>query len=236
MIYITGDVHCPIDVKKLNTKMFPEQKKMTKDDFLIVCGDMGIVWSYPDKDGYCSDLYWQKWFKNKNFTTLFVDGNHENFDMLSTFPIVDFKGGKAHKISENVYHLMRGEIFEIDGISIFAFGGASSHDKEYRKEGESWWPEELPNKQEMDNGLKNLKNHNNRVNVIISHCLPTSVQEKVNGSNEYESDKLTDYFDTIRNLVDFDCWFSGHYHQDILVETPFVCVYNEILQLKKYLT
>jgi len=70
MIYITGDVHCPHDVHKLTTKMWPEQKILTKNDYLIVCGDMGIVW-----DGSASDTYWQNWFNKKPFTTLFIDGN-----------------------------------------------------------------------------------------------------------------------------------------------------------------
>jgi len=38
MIYVTGDIHCPIDISKLNTKNFPIQRKMTKSDYLInVC-------------------------------------------------------------------------------------------------------------------------------------------------------------------------------------------------------
>ena len=48
MIFITGDVHCDYDVHKLNTHNWTKQKELTKNDYLIVCGDMGIVWSYPD--------------------------------------------------------------------------------------------------------------------------------------------------------------------------------------------
>ena len=58
--------------------------------------------------------------------------------MLNEFQRVDFFGGKAHKISEKIYHLIRGEIYNIDGRKIFAFGGASSHDKIYRKENSVW--------------------------------------------------------------------------------------------------
>ena len=35
---------------------------------------------------------------------------------------------KFYKIRPSVVHLMRGQIFEIGGKSIFTFGGASSHD------------------------------------------------------------------------------------------------------------
>ena len=122
MIYITGDCHA--DWRKFSTESFPEQKDMTRDDFVIVCGDFGL---WHDNS---TEQWWFKWFEEKNFTLLFVDGNHENFDRLygDEFEVVDFHGGKAHKIRENIYHLMRGYIFELEGKKFFAFGGASSHD------------------------------------------------------------------------------------------------------------
>lgn len=127
MIYITGDTHIPVDIGKLSTKNFPEQKEMTKNDYVIICGDFGGVW-----DGSNEEKYWIKWLKNKNFTTLFIDGNHENFEKLYNLPIVEFSGGIVHKVEEGIYHLMRGEIYTIDNKNLFVFGGASSHDKEFR--------------------------------------------------------------------------------------------------------
>lgn len=110
MIYITGDTHIPVDIQKLAVKRFPEQKEMTKNDYVIICGDFGGVW-----DGSNEEKYWIKWLKNKNFATLFIDGNHENFDMLYSLPTVDFCGGTAHKVDNGIYHLIRGEIYTIDG-------------------------------------------------------------------------------------------------------------------------
>ena len=46
MIYITGDCHS--NFERFNTRNFPEQKEMTKDDYVIICGDFGGVWN---KDG-----------------------------------------------------------------------------------------------------------------------------------------------------------------------------------------
>ena len=121
-VYITGDCHG--DFRKFSTDSFPEQKGLSRDDFVIVCGDFGL-W-HDTKD----ERYWLNWLQSKPFTLLFVDGNHENFDRLYSdeFPIIDFHGGKVHKIRENVYHLMRGHVFELCGKKFFAFGGASSHD------------------------------------------------------------------------------------------------------------
>ncbi len=41
MIYVTGDTHIPIDIGKLSEDRFAEQCCMTKDDYLIICGDFG---------------------------------------------------------------------------------------------------------------------------------------------------------------------------------------------------
>ena len=132
MIYITGDTHIPVDIGKLSVKRFPEQKEMTKRDYVIICGDFGGVW-----DGSNEEKYWIKWLKSKNFTTLFIDGNHENFEMLYNLPTVDFGGSIAHKVDDGIYHLIRGEVYNIDGKKFFVFGGASSHDKELRTEGKN---------------------------------------------------------------------------------------------------
>lgn len=112
MIFVTGDCHG--EFLKLSGSSFPEQNEMTKDDIVIICGDFGAVW---DCDGASiMEKYWLNWLNEKPFTTVFVDGNHENFDRLnSEFEVVDFHGGKAHRIKESVYHLMRREIFEFEG-------------------------------------------------------------------------------------------------------------------------
>ena len=77
MIYVTGDTHANIDIAKLNTTKFPQQKELTKNDFVIICGDFGLCW-----DGSHREMWWQDWLTAKNFTTLWIDGNHENFDRL----------------------------------------------------------------------------------------------------------------------------------------------------------
>lgn len=221
MIYITGDTHIPIDIKKLSAKKFPEQKNLTKKDYVIICGDFGGVW-----DGSVEEKYWISWLKEKSFTTLFVDGNHENFDMLSNLPEEEFCGGKIHKVDEGIYHLMRGMIYNMDGKKIFTFGGASSHDKEYRKEGESWWKEEMPNEIDYVTARKNLEAHNNKVDYIITHCAPTSIQQML--SIQYSADELTEFLEEVKNTVSYKKWFFGHYHSDIVLDEKHICTYYGI--------
>ena len=82
MIYVTGDCHG--NFQKFSTEQFPEQQKLTKDDYVIVCGDFGGVWNYEKESN--NEKYWLDWLNDKPFTTLFVDGNHENFDRLYNYP------------------------------------------------------------------------------------------------------------------------------------------------------
>ena len=123
MIFVTGDIHA--NPSRFSIDSFPEQKEMTKDDYAIICGDFGLLW---DKEQSKREKYWIDWLSQKFFTTLFVDGNHENFDRLNAFPIENWHGGNVHRISDSIFHLMRGEMFDLCGASIFAFGGARSHD------------------------------------------------------------------------------------------------------------
>ena len=224
VIYITGDTHIPVDIQKLATKRFPEQKEMTKNDYLIICGDVGGVW-----DGSNEEKYWIKWLKNKNFTTLFVDGNHENFDKLSSLPVIDFCGATAHKVDDGIYHLMRGSIYTIDNKTFFTFGGASSHDKECRKEGKNWWKEELPTNDEYENAEDALSMHNWAVDYIITHCAPNSIQRNI--SPMYQENELTDFFEKINHKLKFKQWFFGHYHIDKKITDKHICVFNEIIYI-----
>lgn len=221
MIYITGDLHIPIDIGKLTTKNFPEQKNLSKSDFLIICGDFGGVWN-----GSNEDLYWQKWFDKKNFTTLFVDGNHENFDLLKTYPEVSFHGATAHKINDSLFHIKRGQILELESKTFFVFGGASSHDKAHRTEGKNWWREELPTEDEIESAKRALDKHNKKVDYIVTHCTATSVQNMVNSS--YERNILTDFFEEVNTAVTFEKWFFGHYHKDKIIDEKHIALFNKL--------
>ena len=122
------------------------------------------------------------WLEEKSYTTLFVDGNHENFDRLNAYPMEEWHGGKVHKIRPSVLHLMRGQIFNICDKKVFTFGGASSHDISdgildtedpdfktkkklldkrramYRIKHLSWWKEELASKEGILCGISSGTN------------------------------------------------------------------------------
>lgn len=249
MVYITGDCHA--EFGKFSMKRFPEQRELTREDFVIVCGDFGIWHDCPE------ERYWLDWMSEKSFTLLFVDGNHENFDRLKNeFPTVDFHGGKAHKIRDNIYHLMRGYVFDLCGKKFFAFGGASSHDiqdgilsfddypnkralvddynrrtkagQKLRINKVSWWKDELPTKYEMQRGRDNLKKVNYKVDYVVSHCLPQSMVIYLYGGGA-DSDILTKYFEQlVQNGLQFKQWYVGHYHKQMRLLGNYNILYHGI--------
>ena len=224
-IYITGDTHIPIDISKLSTKKWTEQKELTRDDFLIICGDFGAVWNNSSED-----KYWQKWLNEKPFTTLFVDGNHENFNLLNEYEIEEFHGGKIHRIMPNVCHLMRGQVFDLNGIKVFTMGGAESHDKDSRKENVTWWKDELPNDNEYAEAIRNLDKCGWKVNLVISHCTSSYIQDQI--APYYEQNRLTYFFETLRNDLTYDKWYFGHYHTSKRITEKDIAIYYKI---EKYL-
>ena len=128
MIYVTGDTHS--DVRRFTNKKFPLAKELTKDDFVIICGDFGLVWDHHGESG--EEKHWLWWLESRPFTTLFVDGNHENFDRLLSYPVEEWNGGKIHRIRPSVLHLMRGQVYDLPfgdtTKRIFTFGGAKTRD------------------------------------------------------------------------------------------------------------
>ncbi len=229
MIYITGDTHIPIDISKLNVKNFPQQKEMTKDDYVIVCGDFGLIWNYQGSDA--EEKYWTKWLDDKSFTTLFVTGNHECFPRINEYPTTMWNGGEIQIISDSIYRLKNGSVFNINGKKFFTMGGARSTDKVYRTEGKSWWPEEIPPNSDFEKGLDNLKVNNNTVDYIISHCCSRQTLYKLSPYFEGD-DPLSSFFSVIETDVTFDKWFFGHYHIDKSIDNKHRACYQDIIRLE----
>lgn len=253
MIYITGDCHS--DFRRFSTDIFPEQKEMTKDDVVIITGDFGGVWYQENSEYIKKENYWLDWLDSKPFTTVFVCGNHENFDRLYSYPIKEWNGGKVHEIRPSVLHLMRGEVFTIEDKKFFAFGGASSHDISdgildyedpdwrykakaldkqgkymYRIKGLSWWTQELPTEKEMHNGINNLAAHGNKIDFLLTHSPSASVTALM-GHGMYKQDILTKYLEEIRCNTEYTRWFFGHMHKNQQVNDKDICLYEQIIRI-----
>ena len=211
---------------------------MGRSDYAVVTGDFGGVW-----DDSPREAYWLNWLEEKPFTTLFVDGNHENFDRLGELPVHQWQGGKVHYVRPHVLHLMRGQIFDIGGSTWFAMGGAASHDIQdgildpalpdferrywvlrrmnarFRVLGYSWWPEEMPSGAEYAEAEANLERAGWRVDHILTHCAPSGILPQIDRG--YRPDALTDFLETVRQRCRFSAWYLGHYHREMALEQKY---------------
>lgn len=223
MTYVTGDTHGFYD----DTLDRFAAAGVKEGDTVIICGDFGFVWSVGSE----SEINLKKLAKEK-FTILFVDGNHENFDMLERYPVVDYCGGKAHKVADNIYHLMRGQVFEIDGDKYFTFGGAYSIDRYMRTEGYSWWPQEKPSPEEYKEAGDNLEKVGYKVDYVLTHTIPESMIYRINKTPDTHDAELTGYFEWLYGKLDFKQWFAGHWHINWSFEDKFHILFDKVVRLK----
>ena len=228
MFFVTADTHGKYYFSKLKT-FAKENPKLTKKDYVIIAGDFGGLWN---EESVAEDL---APYERLPFTVLFVDGNHENFNLLNQFPVTEWKGGKVHKISPNIIHLMRGQVYEIDDKKFFVMGGGTSVDKMYRTEGISWWKEEIPSLAELQEARENLAKHNNEVDYIITHSCderslyyPPIVTRSNKRGKTQEENKL---FNEYENNVKYKHWYFGHYHVDGNINEKKTVVYENVLKI-----
>lgn len=231
MIYNTGDIHA-------NQYKWVEQihPALSSGDILIVNGDFGI--------GFWNGRYWSEetffdWISEQEYTVLFVDGNHENFNKLNGYPVELWNGGKVHKIRHNLIHLMRGEVYNIDGIVVLVFGGGYSMDKYRRQENVSWWPQEMPSEVEYKNAEKNLRKANYQVDYIITHTAPSdslyylsSIQSLGIKKDVIEELPLNIFLDDIQRRVTYKHWYFGHFHVDVEIWRNQTAVFSSIRELQ----
>lgn len=234
-VFVTGDTHGVIDTYKI--LKFAEHTPLDYDDYIIICGDCGVVWS-KDTVKEMIDYY-----EHLGPTFLFVDGNHENFDLLKKYKTTTWNGGNVHKISEHIFHLMRGQVFEILGKKFLTMGGASSTDKEIRTEHKSWWQDEEITYHDLMEAYDNLQKHNFCIDYVISHTQNTSAIDELvdcltacgESVPYYLEKKLClvqshTILEELRQKITYKNWFSGHLHINENLKNHTI-LYDEILQL-----
>lgn len=225
---ITGDTHGILDIDKV-VRFFDEHEgEYTEEDYLIICGDVGVC-------GFSAtgEMETREALRNLPVIVLFVDGNHEHHQNLNDFPVEEWNGGKVHRIENTIIHLMRGQVYDINGTTFFTFGGAYSVDRYMRQEGIDWFPEEIPSREEYEEGWRNLEKIGFQVDYIISHTAPREVAAAI-GFGEMSDDEteLRQYLQRVADYTDFTAWYFGHFHQDEEVEGQFFCLYEDIIKLE----
>lgn len=240
-IYIFGDTHGTHEIDKIFLV-----DEYEKDDFIIVCGDFGVLWKdeiSPAESHIMNEI------SKLPCTLLFVDGNHENFNRLKKLKSVQKFGGVAGEyIKDKCYHLRRGEIYTLAGKNTFVMGGALSIDKRFRTPNLSWWADEAISDDELMRGVSNLKAFEKDIDLVITHTCPQSffspmrnfidIEHKIHDENSAKLEKL------LNALVDkkqSPQWFFGHWHADFDFEfkrdestIKAHCLYDEMFDLNAH--
>ena len=223
MIYVTGDMHG--EEERLYSR---SMKKLSEGDTLIVCGDFGFVW-----DGSAKEKKILEYLGSRKYNVCFIDGTHENFDLLEKCRMTVWNGGKVHRVSGNLFHMMRGQIFTIEGYRIFTFGGGESTDREMRTEHISWWKEEMPTPAELEEGAKAIDEVDCDVDFIITHEPPSIVKSTMLlRAGETDSvNKLNGYFEQLNRVCKFKHWYFGSMHEDRIITNVHTAVFEDVIPI-----
>ncbi len=218
MVYITGDVHgnlADLDSRNIN--------KLKKDDVLIIAGDFGFIW-----DNSKTELKALKKLSKRKYKILFVDGVHENFELLEQYEEVSLFGAKARKIAENTYQLCRGEIYNIDNKTIFCLGGGEVDDP-FEKTDSNPMYSPMPTDDQLEHAVDNLQKIGKKVDVIITHEAPASVKRLIR--RDCEINDLNMFFDTLLHNVKYNKWYFGSLHTDRTLSNQMTCVWQQVIKV-----
>lgn len=235
-IYLTGDTHGLVDdFDRFEAWSFPEGEDLTREDYLIVLGDFGLPWDYLEND---SDL---RSLNDKPWTTLFIDGNHEFFPYYEELDVEEWHGGHIQRYRDypNIIHLMRGEVYEIDGHTFFCMGGAQSVDKYFQQSNGTWYEEEMPDDFEYSNAERNLARNDWTVDFVLTHTcanrmLPAALSRNALSGLGIMTDRLTSWFEELEDKLEYQHWFFGHFHENAQLDGIHTVLYQDIVSIDDY--
>ncbi|MDR3314752.1 MAG: metallophosphoesterase [Oscillospiraceae bacterium] len=226
MIFFTGDMHGDL-TRFRQAEMHP----LKKGDTLVVCGDFGFIW-----DGSKAEKAMLKKLGKQKYNLCFIDGAHENFELLNQYPVVEWNGGQAHQISGRLYHLMRGQVFTIDGKTLFTMGGGISPDDELRAKDDNHMRWEMPSHEELQQAATALEKAGGKVDYIATHEPPMKIKGFLQLKSQVQSTEptgLNTYFEELGKCCEFRRWFFGSMHIDKVIASSHVSVFRKVVKAEQ---
>lgn len=219
MIYITGDMHGDIDRFKAR-----EIKRLRKGDTLIICGDFGFIWSGSAQEKKTLDK-----LSRQKYTIAFVDGVYENHALLAEYPAVTWNGGRAHQIANNIFHLMRGQVYTVESKVLFAMGGGENPEPDNDNPAMEGC---MPTINDiLIEAYTNLQRVRNIVDYIITHDCPATVKNFLNMDSSHFNN-LNAFFNDLAKSVHYKKWYFGCQHLDKLIPPKYIGIYKEVQRLE----
>lgn len=217
MIYFIADLHAGESVDGINSCL----ASYKKGDLIIILGDIGTEFVNTEEN-----REFTKWFLSLKADIAFLDGNHEKFEYFNSFPLEDWNGGKVHRLTPNIVHLMRGNVYEIFNKKFFVMGGCKSSQR---------WvdlglvnPLEMPSEEEFSLAYGKLNKLNNKVDYILTHKYPKFPA----GITEFDKNSIEGLSKYIDDKVEFKHWYSGHWHRTTFLDDKHTIVYDNPIILE----
>jgi hypothetical protein len=135
---------------------------------VVQLGDFGI-WHGSDGQEYLDAV--QAALTETGIWLVFVDGNHEDFDLLLSLPLDEHE---ARPVRPSIWHLPRGLTWQWHGKVWLAMGGATSLDRPHRRPHVSWWPQESITALDMGKALESFE-QGRPVEHMLTHDCPAGV-------------------------------------------------------------
>lgn len=139
----------------------PIVQSMSKHDYLVMLGNSGITEPRVDFRETVSK------YRDLPCSILVIDGSTDDYDLLSDHPLFPWNGGMTQNLSRNITRLMRGQVFAIQGKTIFSMGGALSKERTDFGKYYDWWPEQEISEEDLMEAESNLA-HREHVDWVFS--------------------------------------------------------------------
>lgn len=209
MIYLLSDLHAGGEESIKSFKRYLETAR--EDDLLILLGDICLkLEDTPENRAF------DEFFLSVQKNIAFIDGNHENFDYLYSFPEEDWNGGRVHRLTEHIVHMKRGHIFTLQGKTFLTFGGCKSSSR--WKDRGLWYPQEEPTEEEYALLHQNLEKSRYKVDYILTH--------KYENGRGTQTPKLRELAEYIDANVEFKTWYAGHWHTNDAIDEKHLLIFD----------
>lgn len=211
MVYLTGDIHGRTN----RIVEFAETMTLTKNDTIIILGDVGANYYQDNRDRIRKDD-----LARLKPTIFCIHGNHECRPCnIGTYELVPWNGGNVWVESEypNILFAKDGDIYTIEGMKYLVIGGAYSVDKFYRLATfMNWFPDEQPSDEIKSYVEQQIQE--NHIDIVLSHTCPIKYEPTemfLPQVDQSKIDKSTEiWLDSIEERLDYLAWFCGHFHTD----------------------
>jgi len=193
-----------------------DQASALDADLILQLGDFGYWPRVRDGLRFLSAV--EKRLGDRGLPLWFIDGNHEDHVSLRSAEL----GPGFVPISDHVTYLPRGTRWTWDSTEWLAVGGASSVDRNWRREGISWFPEEI-----LTASQERAITESGSATVVVAHDAPWGVSFLAKRYDLFtppearggwpadalrDSDRNMVRMRSVADSIQPRVWYHGHHH------------------------